>query len=452
MIITLFKKRELLATALIITLIVTILNNYTVFAARVDKNPPTAPKNLSASQITDIGVVLSWGASSDNVGVTSYSVLMNDKVIGNTPNTTYQVRDLLPSNSYRFQVVANDAAGNVSKPSNTINITTLDAQLTEPVSTPAPIPTNEPVPTVEPEPIIEPEPTVVPPSKTEPEPTTVPSPTTPAQPTEPAPTTAPTITPTTAPTTTPTTTPEPTTSPTAPTPATEPEPTTSPTTPTPTTAPEPTVEPTPTTTPAPTPKPVVSSPIATRVVGYYAAWSAYSGFTPDKIDGSKLTHINYSFANIGSDLKIALGYPDIDPANFKRLNDLKAKHPHLKTLIAVGGWTWSGRFSDGALTNTSRNTFADSVVEFIVNHGFDGVDIDWEYPVSGGLATNVRRPEDKQNFTLLMKTLREKLDARGLVDNKEYILTFAGAAGTWYINNIELSKLSQYVDYANIMT
>lgn len=121
-------------------------------------------------------------------------------------------------------------------------------------------------------------------------------------------------------------------------------------------------------------------------------------------------------------------------------------------LIAVGGWSWSARFSDAALTEESRTTFANSCVDFIVKYGFDGVDIDWEYPVVGGLSTNIRRPEDKYNFTLLMQKLREKLDARGVIDGKNYLLTFAGAAGSWYVNNIELSKLQQYVDYANIMT
>lgn len=189
-----------------------------------------------------------------------------------------------------------------------------------------------------------------------------------------------------------------------------------------------------------------------RKVGYYAAWARYFGFSPAKLDPNSLTHINYAFANIGSDLKITLGYPDIDEKNIQELNDLKKRNSKLKTLIAVGGWSWSAKFSDAALTDTSRKTFADSIVDFIVKYGFDGVDIDWEYPVSGGLSTNGRRPEDKQNFTLLMKLLREKLDARGAKDGKQYLLTFAGAAGEWYLNNIEPGKLGQYVDYVNLMT
>lgn len=257
-------------------------------------------------------------------------------------------------------------------------------------------------------------------------------------------------TPTPAPTGTPSPTPAATPIPTPP-PTTEPSPTPTPTPlpmPTITPTPLPTAVPTPTVLPTPTPVPLPEK----KVVGYYAAWAAYSGFTPDKIDAGKLTHINYAFANIGGDHKITLGYPDVDSGNINKLNALKANYPNLKTIIAVGGWSWSGRFSDVALTELSRTTFADSCVDFIVKYGFDGIDIDWEYPVSGGLATNVRRPEDKQNFTLLMAKLREKLDARGEIDGKHYILTFAGAAGTWYLNNIELAKLAQYVDYANIMT
>ncbi|MHC1723837.1 MAG: glycosyl hydrolase family 18 protein [Aminipila sp.] len=193
-------------------------------------------------------------------------------------------------------------------------------------------------------------------------------------------------------------------------------------------------------------------PLSKKIIGYYAAWAAYSGYYPNQIDANKLTHINYAFANIGSDLKITLGYPDIDQNNIKLLNSLKQTNPNLKTLISVGGWSWSGKFSDVALTDASRTAFADSCVTFITQYGFDGVDLDWEYPVSGGLTTNSKRPEDKQNFTLLLQKIREKLDARGALDNKHYLLTIAGGAGSSYINNVELAKLPQYLDYATLMT
>lgn len=189
-----------------------------------------------------------------------------------------------------------------------------------------------------------------------------------------------------------------------------------------------------------------------KVVGYYASWAAYQGFSPDQIDVRKLTHLNYAFANIGNDLKIALGYPDIDIANFNRLNDLKKGHPHLKTLISVGGWTWSNRFSDVALTDSSRTAFAESCLQFILDYGFDGIDLDWEYPVAGGLPANACRPQDKHNFTLLLQKIRETLDARSAVDGREYLLTIAGGSGIWYTGNTELNMLHRYLDFAQIMT
>jgi chitinase len=70
--------------------------------------------------------------------------------------------------------------------------------------------------------------------------------------------------------------------------------------------------------------------------------------------------------------------------NYDQLRKLKEKYPHLVTMISVGGWTLSTRFSDVALTPESRERFARSAVRFILEHGFDGVDIDWEYPVGGG--------------------------------------------------------------------
>ncbi|MDW5298779.1 MAG: glycosyl hydrolase family 18 protein [Sedimentibacter sp.] len=188
------------------------------------------------------------------------------------------------------------------------------------------------------------------------------------------------------------------------------------------------------------------------IVGYYPAWKSYSGYTPDKIDVSKLTHINYAFANIGSDLRITMGYPDKDVHNFEILQELKESNPELKTLISVGGWNWSGKFSDAASTEETRTEFAESCVEFITKYGFDGVDLDWEYPVGGGLETNSKSLDDKQNFTLLLKNIREKLDAQGMKDNKHYLLTVAAGVSNYYIKNTEAYKFHNYLDYVTLMT
>lgn len=196
-------------------------------------------------------------------------------------------------------------------------------------------------------------------------------------------------------------------------------------------------------------EPKVTEPI---LAGYYTAWSAYSGYTPEQIQASKLTHVSYAFAEIGPDLRIRMGFPDKDPENFKLLQQLKQKNPHLKTLISIGGWTWSGRFSDAALTEENRQVFADSCITFMKQFGFDGIDLDWEYPVAGGLTSNKTRPDDKKNFTLLLKTIREALDQQGAADEKQYLLTIAGGADSSYIKNTELGLIHEFLDFAVIMT
>jgi len=80
-------------------------------------------------------------------------------------------------------------------------------------------------------------------------------------------------------------------------------------------------------------------------------------------------------------------------------------------MISIGGWTWSGLFSDVAATEASRQIFCESAVEFAVKWGFDGIDIDWEYPVEGGLPDNHHRPEDRDNYSSMIAKLRELLDA-----------------------------------------
>ena len=186
-------------------------------------------------------------------------------------------------------------------------------------------------------------------------------------------------------------------------------------------------------------------------MGYYPNYARLSGFTPLNIAASKLTHINYAFADISSQNKIVMSNLNVDMQNFAELRQLKKKYPQLKTLISVGGWDYSKNFSNAAATAASRETFAQSCVDFIVAHGFDGVDLDWEYPVSGGVAGNSNRPEDKQNFTKLLQAIRNKLNQQSKIDGRPYYLTIAGGAGTDYLNKIEPSAVASLVDYIFIM-
>jgi len=147
----------------------------------------------------------------------------------------------------------------------------------------------------------------------------------------------------------------------------------------------------------------------------------------------------------------------------------------------VGGWQAEG-FSDAALSDSSRRKFALSVVKLLRDYAADGIDLDWEYP-GQGVAGIKYRSADKHNFTLLLKTLREQLDAagedratqagaaqagtaqtaevRGHRDSAStaqvrsgtlhYILTIA-AADREYFDHTEMDKLHVYLDWINLMS
>jgi chitinase len=128
---------------------------------------------------------------------------------------------------------------------------------------------------------------------------------------------------------------------------------------------------------------------ALEVTGY--VFTRATALTPGQVDGSKLTRINYAFANIQAG-RIVLGAP-VDAQNFAVLKSLRRTNPQLTILISVGGWLWSTNFSDMALTPESRQVFEDSVVQFLTQYDLDGLDIDWEYPGMPG-AGHPFRPED----------------------------------------------------------
>jgi chitinase len=167
-----------------------------------------------------------------------------------------------------------------------------------------------------------------------------------------------------------------------------------------------------------------------------------------EVDGSYLTHINYAFSNI-IDGRMVEGYPN-DSLNFAVLRQIRDKNPGLHLLISAGGWGWSGGFSDMALTTESRAVFIRSALEFLKRHDLDGLDLDWEYPGLPG-NNNPHRPEDRENFTALLRECRQALDELGGAE-KHYLLTIAAASFQSYLDNTEMDVVADYLDFINIMT
>jgi chitinase len=168
------------------------------------------------------------------------------------------------------------------------------------------------------------------------------------------------------------------------------------------------------------------------------------------IDVSKLTHINYAFVDIKDNLAW-LHNENTDTVNLRNLTLLKQKAPELKILISIGGWSWSKGFSDAVLTDSSRQAFAASAATIVDTYNLDGVDIDWEYPNMRG-DSNIFRPEDRQNYTLMFAALRRELDKIETQKHQPLLLTTAVGGFNEFLKNTEMDKVQQYLNYINLMT
>lgn len=204
-----------------------------------------------------------------------------------------------------------------------------------------------------------------------------------------------------------------------------------------------------------------------RVVGYLASWGVRTkGTRIADLPAKDLTHIFYAFAEITPDGRVTLGDPCLDVGvcdsvaavnpggNFAELRRLKEHYPDLRLVISIGGWTRSGRFSDASLNDSTRQLFAQSAIETFVhqtNGLFDGIDLDWEYPTGGGMKGNAERPEDKENFVVLLTEIRKQLDAQGVIDHKHYDLAVALGAGP-RAASLDMARVASLLDFIDVMT
>lgn len=171
-------------------------------------------------------------------------------------------------------------------------------------------------------------------------------------------------------------------------------------------------------------------------------------------DAKQLTHINYAFANVTKGARVVLEH-ERDAAHLAQLRALKAENPDLTIMLSIGGWAWSDYFSNAALTDSSRALFARTAVALLDEHDLDGIDIDWEYPGQPG-EDNVYRPEDQENFTRLLQTVRRHLDEQGERDGRtgddHYLLTIAAGASERFVQHTNMAAAQEPLDFVNLMT
>ncbi|KAK3775669.1 hypothetical protein RRG08_049848 [Elysia crispata] len=196
-----------------------------------------------------------------------------------------------------------------------------------------------------------------------------------------------------------------------------------------------------------------------KMICYFTNWAQYRNgearFLPEDLNPNLCTHIHYAFAQIsGRGTTLEPGQWNDESKRgmigmYERVLQLKAHNPHLKVLLSVGGWgAGSKLFSKMAANRNSRRRFIRNVIRYLRYWGFDGFDIDWEYPGSRG-----GPPGDKRRFTLLLQEFRSTFETESRARHvKRLFLSVAVAATSPYMDNgYDIRAVTNSVDYVCLM-
>lgn len=187
-------------------------------------------------------------------------------------------------------------------------------------------------------------------------------------------------------------------------------------------------------------KPIDETSEPFRVIAFYKG----DGLDIEQYDLGKLTHLIFCFAYLEGN-KISIKN-EADVAILKQFVALKNKYPKLKVLISFGGWGGCATCSDVFSTETGRKEFAVSVKDMVESYHADGIDLDWESPVIGGYKNHKSSDADKDNFTALLKEIRNELPAESEISFD------ANSFDAFLQLSIDWKAVMPLVDFVNLMT
>ncbi|KAJ7653279.1 putative class V chitinase [Mycena polygramma] len=192
-----------------------------------------------------------------------------------------------------------------------------------------------------------------------------------------------------------------------------------------------------------------------RTIGYYEGWSitrACDQMYPENLPIGAYTHINFAFAFVDPQSFAVAPMDDSQVDLYSRLTNLKNRSPGLQVWISIGGWSMNDpdqptatTFSDLAGSTDAQSKFFTSLISFMSTYGFDGVDIDWEYPVA---PERSGRPADFANYPTFLKNLRNAFAASG----HNYGLSITIPSSFWYMQHFDIVSISAEIDWFNMMS
>ena len=189
-----------------------------------------------------------------------------------------------------------------------------------------------------------------------------------------------------------------------------------------------------------------------RTIGYYESWANSDSrkcqkIAPEDLNLDGFTHMNFAFSFFDPSSFEITPMDSNGASLYSRFTALKSKKPSLQTWISVGGWSFTDpgpthtAFSEMTSTSGNRQRFISGLIQFMDTYGFDGVDLDWEYP---GANDRGGKSQDTANYVSLAAELRAAF-------GRKYGISMTLPTSYWYLQHFDLLGIQKSVDWFNLM-